>query len=485
MKIECLDNSENKKIDFIITTVPWIDTNLPLMAPAALKPIIEKCGYSCLAIDLNIEIFNIITIHPLKDELIKFFFDGVADNEAANFLHNLFKNIATKIISYKPKYVGLSLFSYVCQQSGKWIAYYIKKLNPKIKILIGGAGCLDTFTGPSEFVNFMLNEKLADWHIRGDGERSLIELLNGNNDYNGINTPSWQELSREEVRSLPYPDYDDYNFANYRKRILPLVGSRGCVRKCTFCDYISNWKNFHWREAEEIFNEMLIQNKKYNIRNFKFQDSLTNGNQKEFLKFLKLLANYNTKNPNNSFSWSGYFIFRNISQSSEHEWELIAKSGANVLSVGVENLNEDIRYAMGKKFTNESIDFYLKQAKKYNIKITLLNIVGYITETQTHINYIKNWLATHIEYKDTLVIQWGGTLGIFPNTFLDNNKEKLGITKIGPLPNEWINPSINSTPKIRAQWTIDLMNYSKKLGYNVVDNLDNHFVLESLIKNNV
>lgn len=483
MNISCLDNPENKQIDFIITTIPWVDSNLPLMAPASLKPLIEKCGLSCLAIDINVEVFNTISSHPLKDSLIKFFFDGVADGEAAKFLHNMFKTIADKIITWNPQYVGLSFFSYVCQQSGKWIAYYIKKINPKIKIVIGGPGCLDTFTGPSVFVDFMLSEKLADFHIRGDGELSLTQLLKGNNKYSGINTESWQELTANEVRTLPYPNYDNYNFENYRKQVLPIVGSRGCVRKCTFCDYIANWKSFHWREATEIFNEMLTQYQKYKIRNFKFQDSLTNGNQKEFLKLMQLLADYNSKNPNATFTWAGYFIFRNMTATSGYEWELISKSGATVLSVGIENLNEDIRYAMGKKFDNKSIDFHLLQSKKYNIKINLLNIVGYITETQKHIDYIKWWLDTHTEFKDILVIQWGGTLGIFPNTFLDNNKEKLGIVKIGQLPNEWINPSINNTPKIRAQWARELMQYSRKLGYNVVDNLDNHFVLESLLKN--
>lgn len=481
MKISCLTNPNKLSRDVVIITLPWVDSNLPLMAPAVLKPMVEKAGLSCLAVDLNVEIYKKIIDHPEKDNIIKFFFDGYTSENASSYLHDMFLSIANNILSWNPKYVGLSFFSYVCKNSGKWIAYYLKKINPDIKIIIGGAGCLDTFTGPSEFVNFMLESKLVDWHIRGDGENSLYELLIGNEKYNGINTSNWKELSLTEVRNLPYPNYDDYNFKIYKKQALPLVGSRGCVRNCTFCDYIANWKSFHWREADDIFSEMLLQNKKYNIRNFKFQDSLTNGNQKEFLKLIGLLADYNNQNPNLKFSWSGYFIFRNVNQNSELEWKLLSESGADVLSVGIENLNEDIRYAMGKKFNNESIDFYLKQAKKYNIRIQMLNIVGYISEEQYHIDFIKDWLDTHTEYAYILTIQWGGTLGIFPNTFLDNNKENLGINKFGNLPNSWSNDKIKSTPKLRAQWVKDLNEYSKKLGYVVSENLDNHFILESLM----
>jgi hypothetical protein len=123
----------------------------------------------------------------------------------------------------------------------------------------------------------------------------------------------------------------------------------------------------------------------------------------------------------------------------------------------------------------------LAQAKKNNIGLLLLNIVGYVNETQKDIDFIKQWLRDHVEYRDILVIQWGGTLGIFPNTYLDENKEALGVRMIGPQPSLWVNESIGSTPASRANWTKELNNLSRELGYTVSDNLDNHFLLETLI----
>ena len=51
----------------------------------------------------------------------------------------------------------------------------------------------------------------------------------------------------------------------------------------------------------------------------------------------------------------------------------------------------------------------------------------------------------------------------------------------GPQPSLWINEAINSTPASRATWVKELNALSKSLGYTVSDNLDNHFLLETLI----
>lgn len=481
MHFKCLANPSNQTKDFVLVTVPWTDSSLPLMAPAALKPMIERAGLSCLAVDLNVEIFQFVKEHNHKDKLIQFFFDELAYKETTPILHDIFLSIAQQILSFRPRYVGLSLFSYICQHAAKWIAYYIKKLDPNVIIIVGGAGCLNTFTGASPYVDQMLTLKLFDYHIRGDGEYTLYELLKGNDQRLGINTLTWQEMSTDELRSLPMPDYKNYHFDLYDKKILPIVGSRGCVRQCKFCDYIANWKKFQWRTADDIFNEIITQSQQYGIFTFKFQDSLTNGNQKEFYTLISKLATYNNENPRRPINWSGYFIFRDVNLNSEKEWKLIANSGATHLMVGIENFNEHIRHHIGKKFSNKSIDYHLAQAKKNNIQLQLLNIVGYVNETEQDIEFIKQWLHNHVEYKDILYIQWGGTLGIFPNTYLDANKHTLGIQMIGAHPSLWINDSIGSTPAKRAKWVTELNTLSKKLGYQVANNIDNHYLLETLI----
>jgi len=197
---------------------------------------------------------------------------------------------------------------------------------------------------------------------------------------------------------------------------------------------------------------------------------------------MEKMADYNDKNPDRKFTWAGYYVFRNVTTRSEYEWELVKRSGASILMVGIENFNEDIRYHIGKKFSNEAIDFHLEHALKHNIRLNLLNIVGWTFEEQHHIDFIKSWLDTHTKYKDIVEIQWGAGLGIFPHTFLDKNKDELGIKMIAnQKPFEWVSTNLQNTPKTRAKWTRELMEHSRDLGYTVVDNLDNHFIIEKVL----
>jgi hypothetical protein len=124
-------------------------------------------------------------------------------------------------------------------------------------------------------------------------------------------------------------------------------------------------------------------------------------------------------------------------------------------------------------------------ARKYNLKMLWLMIVGYVTETETDIEFAAEWFRTHAEYKDLIKIQLGGTLGIFPNTWLDRNKEKMNVVVFGEPYQRWNNTATGSTAEIRAGWERYLNKTCRELGYDVVDQLDNHYILELLMNGKV
>jgi len=483
MEWKTLENPDNLHYDVVICTVPWTSTEIPLMAPAVLKTTAERAGKSCLAADLNIEVLNYGNQHPDKNKFVSFFFEEKLDDSVEHEVYEIFYSVAKQIASFSPNWVGLSVFSYLCQPATKWLAYFVRKLLPEAKIVIGGPGCMPTFTGNSVFIDRLREMNLVDYHIRGDGEISFYELLTGNDKYPGINDLTWKELSSEQLETLPIPDFSDYKFDLYQNKTVPVIGSRGCVRQCTFCDYITNWKQFRWRNAENVFDEIITQANKYNVTNVKFQDSLINGNQKQFNRLVALLADYNEKNPDRKISWSSFFIFREHNDRSEQEWELIAKSGARMLAVGIENFNQHIRYDLGKKFSDEAIIYHLEQALKHKIKISILHITGYINETQKDIDYIKQWLRDNVRFREVIEFYWGNGLGIFDNTYLGNNKDALGITMIGPSPHDWVSKHTDSTPEVRLKWSLEFMELSRQLGYaNSDPEEDMHFLLERFLK---
>jgi len=473
------------QVDVVLTSVPWTGTTIPLMAVGILKSIVLQTGKTCAGLDMNANVHKWSKTHPHVDKLMDFFHNGSYHREISEDLHELYKSFAEKILEHDPKIIGLSLFSYISQSSTRYICYFLKKIKPEVVIVIGGAGCFENLRGGTTYADELLSTGLIDYYIRGDAEKSFRAFLDGNINYPGINSSDWEELPRAELDGFPYPNYDDYNFDLYDLKAIPVIGSRGCVRRCKFCDIIEYWKKFSYRSGESIFKEMLQQNSKYGLTKFKFQDSLINGNLKEYKVLVELLANHNEKNPDNAFTWSSYFIFRPEHTFGEEWWEITAKSGAEWLNVGIESVSEHVRYHIGKHFSNADIDFSLSMGRKYNLKFLWLMIVGYVTETQADIDFTAEWFRRNVEYRDIMKIQFGGGLGIFPNTWLDRHKEELNIVVHGEPYQNWYGIDSGSTPQLRSKWVRDLSKLCTELGFDVMADIDNHYVLELLMNGQV
>lgn len=471
--------------DIVFVSVPFTDTKLPLMAPAVLKSIALAAGKTSVALDLNIQFINYAKSSPHKHELINFFKTGVADPAIEEELFNLFYSYATQLLAYQPSIIGISVFTYHCQIAAKYLSLFIKKLSPTTKVIIGGAGIVETLIGKPKFAERLLTSGLIDFYIRGDGEHSLYDYLTINHDsISGLNCENWKELTNEDLIALPTPDYDDYNFSLYETKGIPILGSRGCVRNCTFCDIHSHWTKFSWRTGEHIFNEMLELNKKYNIYSFTFQDSLINGNLKEYRKLMQLIANYNsTQDEDHKFIWSSFFILRPESSFTEEDWRLTAEGGGLYLIIGIETFNDASRFHLGKKFTNEDIEFGLQMAKKYKIKFILLYLIGYVTDTEQDVDFAVEWLESHAEeYRDTVEINLGSSLGITEGTPLKEKFNELKLVQIGVTDQDWINPNTGNTPAKRAEWYLKLKDAVARSKYKEIVTHDNRYIVERMLR---
>jgi hypothetical protein len=476
--IKCLENPNKDKKHMVIVTTPWIDTMSPLMAPAALKSAVEAAGFSCFGADINFQFkehINQCFDSQNVGSIIHYFSNrGSVAPEIESKLLEIFDQITDQILSFDPEWVGLSLLTYTCQHATEILARSLKQKNPSVKIVIGGPGIIQGFNIDSVYARSLLAQGVIDFYVHGDGEISLIQLLQGNLSYPGINDPNWRRFDVDQINAVPIPNYDDYDLDSYENVQLSVVGSRGCVRQCTYCDYIVNWDRYVWRKAENIFAEILHLFQTYNINHFKFQDSLVNGNQKEFMHLLELLAEHNENSPHNQIRWSGMYIFREPTVKSSREWELLSKSCFE-LQVGIENFNQRVRYAMGKKFSDESILYHLQQAKKHNIIVWILLIVGYVDETEEEHQQNIQWIKNHGEFSDILIFRVSTGLHVLPNTYLGNNAETLGITLDKSNHANWVNDTTGLDQKTRVKWCLEMFRAMRQRGFNyAVTSADNH-----------
>lgn len=414
----------------VITTVPLIEEDTPLAAPAVLKSSLQANGIDCVGLDLNIEIYNKIQTSPNRRLFLDFFFNQNIHEEIVDDLVGMLDFYAREILFHKPDIVGLSLFSYHSQAFTPWLCAMLKHRAPHVKIVIGGPGLQTLENAVFKFPDRIKRLGLIDDYITGDAEASLVEYVKGNLSYPGINSLSWQP--NKDFTNLPLPDFSDYRFFRYKYPLLPLVDSRGCVQSCEFCDVISFWEKFQYLSAESIFSQMLKLIEEYNVYRFQFASSICNGNFREFKKLLALMVDHNrTHSPVEQIHWIGSFIIRPAKQHKEEIWQAIKESNGYLLTA-VESVVEHVRVALGKRFSNEDLEHHLVMCKKYKIPMNLLMIAAYHTETDEDYEYVLQWFRDHKDYvNDTIMQVQVTTLGILPGTKLEKNIDKEIFNKNG------------------------------------------------------
>ena len=428
-------------MDILFCSVPGTFSQRPTLAPAVLKSCAVAAGYVSKAIDLNIEVINLINQNPKKLLIEDFFKLQRIHPDIANDIGDIIDYCADRIISLNPRTVGLSLLTQDSQFFTIWLCYHLKTINPDLKIVIGGSG-IKHFIAESKinFAELLKTKGYINDYINGDGEYSVVEYLRNNLSYPGINSGTWEPIA--DLNALCYPNFTDYDFSQYQEPGIPICDSRGCVRTCEFCDVIEHWKKYQYRTADNIFAEMQYQIEKHNITRFFFYNALTNGNMKEFQKLLDLMCNYNIANPDRQISWDGYFIVRNKKQHPEQFWEKIKKSNG-YLQLGIESVIEKVRVNLGKNFTNEDIDYHLDMAKKHSVPLLLLLIVGYPTETREDFEFTKQWFRDRQHYAGNPIHQVVCSLSaILPNTQLERKQKDYGIVR-GEIPTIWMTPANN------------------------------------------
>lgn len=479
-----------KSVDCVFVAVPYTDTIKPLMAPAILKSIATQAGKTSVTIDSNRVFLNQLD-NLSKDNQTKLIYflkqEKWYDDHLIELVFDIFKELAQQILDYSPKVVGMSLFTYDCRVAAKYLAWIIKKIDPSIKIIFGGPGIMVGLNQPAVFAETLQKSGLIDFFIYGDGEKSLYHYLTTNDEkFVGINRHVWLQLTNQEIEALPRPDYSDYDFSAYPSPdySLPILGSRGCVRHCTFCDVHGHWEKFTYRSGQHIVDEMLHFNQEFGVKYFHFTDSLVNGNLREYRVMTRLLSEHNKNLPEEEkITWGGFFIFRAKNSFTEKDWELTANGGGRHLLVGIETLNDQVRKELGKNFTNDDMDYSFQMSRKYGaiIKFILLFITGHPTETDDDYEFRTKWYKEQVKYKDVIhSITLGATLGITENTPLWRDFDKLGLIKSGPAPEEWINPANGNTLEKRLAWSDMMHKVIDECGYRASYGGDHHYLLERL-----
>lgn len=454
------------------------DTGFTIAGAAMLKGCLSRHGYTSKILDLNNNLEEMYKDDPNTLTALGNFFMSYEAFNSSVFAEaeKCIDKWAREIVDLKPKWLGISVFTYNSTKATRLLALYVKKLDSSIKIVIGGAGITNDYA----FTDFLYNAKIIDAYVRGEGEIALIELMKGNYNYPGINNIPVKQI--DDLASIPFPDYSDYEIMSYTNSKglvgLPITGSRGCVRKCTFCDINVHWPKYRYRPGKNIADEFKYQIEKHGVNFFKFTDSLVNGSLKAFKEMVYELAEYRKSLPDDKkFYWRGHFIIRGKAQMPPQLFDKMKESGAELFYIGVESGSPRVRDHMKKGFTEDELDYCMEQVNRVGIKVRVLVIVGYPTETLEDFEMTVKMFDRYKPYLDNGTIDQvnlGETLLVLPGTPLDLRKKELGIIKANNHISDWIcrtNPSLDYKERLRRR--IWIQEHIEKLGYSVWDS-DNY-----------
>ena len=475
--------------------LPAWNLHYPAGAPAILKGVARRAGHDCCTFDFAYDLFNAAADRDMGmyDRLqsvlvtpsnwtrpidsLDYIVLGEVDTKLQQQLDLWLEFCLQQLEAYQPDVVGLSVFSYWSHKSAMLLTQRIRQRLPTARIMLGGRGTSSTLFGSDRkayltainncdglptaaedtyFSAWMLSAGLADVVLEGDAEQSFAEWLSG-----GVDTVHFvSDVTAIDMSDIPYSDFDDYDLPGYpyhHERALPLSGSKGCVRACTFCDVPKIWPKFLFKDGHHVADEMTYLNQRYGAKEFYVTDSLANGSMVAFLDFLRKIADYKEQGRiDNTVVWTGHYITRPAHQIPPEMYALMAQSGAQGMGIGVESGSDRVRDHMKKKFSTDDLNKEMAQFSAHGITAVLLFFSGYPTETWDDFVDTVNMFYRYQRYAADGTLQklaLGTPYQYIFDTPMDDLVAEYNMT-VGDFGDLWIagvNPTLHYLERIRRR----------------------------------
>ena len=295
--------------------------------------------------------------------------------------------------SFDPQVVGIGVMTIECKY-GFIDAAKVKKINPDVTVIFGGPHC-------SHEPQFILNDSNVDLMVSGEGDLTIVELietLEKGKDVAGVpgiaykkNGSYLRTAERPVIRDLDTIDqeYDLIDLERYfnfqssmdffpvfrNKRFIPLVTSRGCPFKCTYCHDIFD-KSIQYRSPEAVVNEIEYLIKVYGIREFHIVDDVFNVNMKRAKIVLDAIIKRNL---------NIHISFPNGLRADFFDDELIDKmqrAGVYRMALGIESGSQRIQDMIKKDLDINIIYDVVEKLTSSRMSVHGFFMLGFPSETR-------------------------------------------------------------------------------------------------------
>ncbi|MEG1725425.1 MAG: radical SAM protein [Anaerovoracaceae bacterium] len=334
------------------------------------------------------------------------------------------------------------------------MAQYVKRINKETRVVVGGG----IMTGDPKTTMKAIPE--VDFGIIGEGELTMTELLvaltkDKDNDVEQIDgliirkgdtlkvTSRRKEIA--DLNSLPFPDYEGFNYRQYLKANLDLsdegkkysqgsvIGGRSCKYNCTFCFHPSG-TTYRQRSLDSIFAEIDYLVEYYSISYIALREELFATDNHRVEEFCKRMENYN-------FDWS---IQLRIDSVNQELVNLLKDTRCRYVFVGVESACDEVLKSMRKGINLKQIETALYMLKDAGINSRSGVIFGDPVETYDTAMFTLDWFMQNCNryrmFVDMIIAFPGSTLykracqsGVIPDPvqFLQDGCPIVNVSKMG------------------------------------------------------
>jgi len=411
----------------LVVTPPWV-VKMPPLGIAYLVTYLKHKGLNPFLYDLNVKLHNnsgkskqylweISSLNSKSPEKAAFDIFSAFKNKLSVFVDELLL-LDTKVIGFSTNLISL------------WVALEIAKLikqrAPEKIIIFGGPGCFWDYK--------RIPPGVVDAFVIGEGEAVLCEMLDAIKQGREIKDIPGVIVNQEgkysdlinrkplDINTIPYPTFKEFRLSAYNKnsgyKPLPLLTSRGCLGRCSYCIDHRMWGPVRTRTAGSVFSEVEYLINNYEKKEFEFNDLICNGNLKELEKFSELLIKSGYK-----INWVSYAIIRKDMQKDL--FVKMKKGGCHTLIYGMESGSNTVLKRMNKYYTAEEAERILRFTHEAGICANINIIVGFPGETEDEFNDTVEFLRKNKDYIDEVTNVSGCVL--FSESEMGHNRDKFGI----------------------------------------------------------
>jgi len=442
----------DKSYDFSVIMPPKWDYREPWTAPAYICQYLRHKGYSVQFLDYNIKLYNICRELGFESLWTDSAYHQAWVHGDLNFLVALID-----LDEIRGEWVGFS-----CTATNRAFAYkmagLLKQKNPDRTIVFGGH---DVFY--KHDLSY-LRPSRVDAVVRDEGEHTIIELLE-----NGISPEvaglfvhdgrEWQHTdSRPLIRdldSIPFPTFEECDLAEYPVPDLPLMGSRGCIGRCMFCNDRIRAPGFRTRSAAHQVAELEYLKERYDTDFFIYNDPLMNGNLKVLDEKTDLILKRGLE-----LRYGGNLMVRG--DMPEEMFPKLRKSGFTVAIMGLENGSPNVLKLMGKMFTVEEAAWFLGQCRSAGMRVEINLIVGFPGETEENFQELLRFLKANRDNIDIIVSAC--TLNVVDSILFRRAKDYHIVLPDDSAHNNWYLEDGSNTLEIRLDRLNRLIAFGEELG---------------------